>query len=392
LYSVASSSLFGFTPISNQLAKGNFIVGNDAGVAQATTSIFISSTGQVGIGTTTPTELLSIQGGANTRIKLTSSSGYLYSTILENNYSAANPFNIKWAGANILTVENSAYQVYLDATGNTAGTGTGLRVAGSLKLFANLAGNVGIGTASTTQYARLDVAGANNGTLPLFQLSSVVAGATTTQFIVTNSGNLGIGTTSPFAKLSVAGNGYFDGNLTASNLTATGTATIGSLTGVISGNNGALYATATSSVTSGSGISISGTGYTLGSGITITNNGVLSLSQTYSPAAVTGAITLGTTTGTFNGLNLGVNIDNSSGFFTFMPTMSGTLTIAGGGTGLSSITGNRMLYTNANGTALLEVATSTLSIGGNAGTVTNGVYTTTFNNLFDNRLSASSSI
>jgi len=36
------------------LAKGNFIVGNDAGIAQATSSIFISSTGQVGIGTTTP--------------------------------------------------------------------------------------------------------------------------------------------------------------------------------------------------------------------------------------------------------------------------------------------------------------------------------------------------
>ncbi len=32
------------------------------------------------------------------------------------------------------------------------------------------------------------------------------------------------------------------------------------------------------------------------------------------------------------------------------------------------------------------------SISGNAGTVTNGVYTTTFNGLFDNRLSASSSI
>ncbi|GIW68177.1 MAG: hypothetical protein KatS3mg099_125 [Candidatus Parcubacteria bacterium] len=35
------------------------------------------------------------------------------------------------------------------------------------------------------------------------------------------AGNIGIGTTSPFTKLSVAGNGYFDGTLTASSLLAT---------------------------------------------------------------------------------------------------------------------------------------------------------------------------
>ncbi len=38
-----------------------------------------------------------------------------------------------------------------------------------------------------------------------------------------NAGNVGIGTTSPFATLSVQGNGFFDGNLTGANLTATGT-------------------------------------------------------------------------------------------------------------------------------------------------------------------------
>ena len=39
--------------------------------------------------------------------------------------------------------------------------------------------------------------------------------------IEASSGNVGIGTTSPFAKLSVAGNGYFDGTLTASSISAT---------------------------------------------------------------------------------------------------------------------------------------------------------------------------
>ncbi|MEI6843622.1 MAG: hypothetical protein WCK48_03930, partial [bacterium] len=60
LTSTASSSLFGFTPISNSLAKGNFLVGDDNGTAQATTSIFISSTGNIGIGTSTPPSRLTI--------------------------------------------------------------------------------------------------------------------------------------------------------------------------------------------------------------------------------------------------------------------------------------------------------------------------------------------
>lgn len=58
LYQVASSSIFGFTPISNALTKGYFLVGNDAGVAQATSSISISSTGDV-----TPTKRLILPMG-----------------------------------------------------------------------------------------------------------------------------------------------------------------------------------------------------------------------------------------------------------------------------------------------------------------------------------------
>ena len=40
---------------------------------------------------------------------------------------------------------------------------------------------------------------------------------------MTSNGNVGIGTSSPSSALSVAGSGFFNGNLTASNLTATGT-------------------------------------------------------------------------------------------------------------------------------------------------------------------------
>jgi hypothetical protein len=58
--------------------------------------------------------------------------------------------------------------------------------------------------------------------------------ATTTDFAALGksyfAGNVGIGTTSPFATLSVAGNGFFNSDLTASNITATGTLSVGGTT------------------------------------------------------------------------------------------------------------------------------------------------------------------
>lgn len=50
-------------PAGINLTKGNFLVGDDTGVAQATSTIFISSTGQVGIGTTSPSSLFTSVGG-----------------------------------------------------------------------------------------------------------------------------------------------------------------------------------------------------------------------------------------------------------------------------------------------------------------------------------------
>ncbi len=59
----------------------------------------------------------------------------------------------------------------------------------------------------------------NVGNGDLFQFNYAGTGMATFE----PGGDVGIGTTSPFAKLSVAGNGYFDGNVTASIFTATST-------------------------------------------------------------------------------------------------------------------------------------------------------------------------
>lgn len=58
----ALSAVTSIVPADFSLTKGNFLVGDDAGVAQATSTIFINSIGQIGIGTTSPTHPLTIRG------------------------------------------------------------------------------------------------------------------------------------------------------------------------------------------------------------------------------------------------------------------------------------------------------------------------------------------
>lgn len=73
---------------------------------------------------------------------------------------------------------------------------------------------------------------------------------------------------------------------------------------------------------------LSGTGSVCGSGA----GSVSSIAQT-SGTAQTGAITFATSSASSNGQTHGLNITNTSGAFTFTPTLSGVLTEAGGGTG-----------------------------------------------------------
>ncbi|MCX6786462.1 MAG: hypothetical protein NTU85_01405, partial [Candidatus Kaiserbacteria bacterium] len=120
---------------------------------------------------------------------------------------------------------------------------------------------------------------------------------------------------------------------------------------------------ATSTISTGSGISVSGTGALVNAGgLTITNTGVLSLQQLGGGTAQTGALTFATSTVTTNGQTLGIAVTNSSGAFTFTPTISGTLDNSG----------------LTNSTIALSDSNSTLTIGGTPASL-GGTLTATLN-------------
>jgi hypothetical protein len=257
----------------------------------ATSSVFLSTAGNMGLGTTSPFARLSIAGAAGGTNNLfaisTSTTGFATSTALRisqngnlhlmngagidigsgvipppnglivagtastSNLVASNAFTFGtvtgFLKATAGVVATSLINLASDVTGilpiANGGTGTsttptygqilvgnanggydltatsslGIVGSGSAQWTTNgsnisyTVGNVGVGTSSP--WANLSVAGTSLGTSPAFTVSTSTASATSTALIVDSSGRLGIGTTSPFANLSVTGTGYFSGNL-----------------------------------------------------------------------------------------------------------------------------------------------------------------------------------
>src|SRR3990167_6119566 len=230
---VATSTLL----TSLSLTKGNFLVGNNAGVAQATSTIFIDSVGRVGIGTTTPQKLLSLNSAASIlRIQNTgellgdSSMGDLEFFSQDGSAGRSGVFSkirgiaIDDAGAggslNTFNGEGGGLAFYTsnDAIGST------LPVLAERMRINNI-GNVGIGSTTPSRLlnpfsataAQLSLsAGAGNAQWAfrnaggnLYFATTTVAGTATTSTsaltIIGSSGNVGIGTTTPWRTLSVTG-------------------------------------------------------------------------------------------------------------------------------------------------------------------------------------------
>ncbi len=185
----------------------------------------------------------------------------------------------------------------------------------------------------------------SRGTIAAFIASTTQSNPVVASFI---GGNVGIGTTSPFTTLSVNGSGFFGGNVTASNITATGT--LQALNILATGSTTLQNFTAVNATTSQA---------------TTTNLALTSLSSALLYANGQGSI-IGTST-------LAVNVGGTGS-----TTLGGLLT--GNGTGA---------VTSASVSAPLSFSGTTLSIS-QAGASSNGYLSSTDWNTFNNKISSTS--
>ena len=143
----------------------------------------ISSSGNVGIGTITPTNTLNVNG----------------TTFLQGGQTT-----VRGSGATSTTtalrVENSA------ATARLTILDDGTSAFNTSHLYISSSGNVGIGT--TTPTTRLHISGASNS--GLFEIDSP---AVNNIIYVSGSGNVGIGTGTPSARLHINGDTILSGSL-----------------------------------------------------------------------------------------------------------------------------------------------------------------------------------
>jgi trimeric autotransporter adhesin len=170
--------------------------------------------GNVGIGTTSPSRKLSVEGSSSSIIADFKYSAAGYSSIdLSNNVSFA---RLSSVNSDLL-----------------------LSPAGTERMRITSGGNVGIGT--TTPNAKLDVSGSVNISGSGVQVPLQVSSGSTSLLFVSGSGNVGIGTTTPAAPLDVAGDVFINSNYTGANIAANDL-TIGRTD---TGNHGITIATGT---------------------------------------------------------------------------------------------------------------------------------------------------
>ena len=109
----------------------------------------------------------------------------------------------------------------------------GTNLTATSTLFLTQTGNFGLGT--TSPYAKLSVEMGVGDTGVMFAIASSTNGtATTTHFIVSESGNVGIGTSSPYAALSVEGSSVLGNSALAGYFTATSTTATSTFMGIFS--------------------------------------------------------------------------------------------------------------------------------------------------------------
>jgi hypothetical protein len=221
---------------SNFATDLTFYTNTSASAGNGSERMRITSEGNVGIGTTSPSQNLEVKGSSSGVLRLSSTS-YSYNIFANNSDGAfyirdvnnsANRFIISSTGNLGLGVTPSAWSGYT-ALQNTGGSLIGAN--GELQLwqnaFYNGTSSIYVATATATRYAMV------SGQHRWFNAASGTAGTAITwtqAMTLTNGGNLLVGTTTDAGyKLDVNGTGRFNGALTVTDsqtITASGTSTL----------------------------------------------------------------------------------------------------------------------------------------------------------------------
>ncbi len=184
----------------------------------------ILDNGNVGVGTVSPSEMLHVYSTVGSaKIKAQSTALSSQAEISFQTVGGAGIFSLDQAGNMVFRTSQGG--LYFDNFGSgsvifrTGGANQRLTISGAGNFNFNSGqlyirqndGNVGIGT--TSPYAKLSIH-ANNGetNTTLFNIASSTGSATTSLFTVLNNGKVGVGTASPSQELTVIGTAYVTGN------------------------------------------------------------------------------------------------------------------------------------------------------------------------------------